>query len=194
MKPTFFAKQEDLRKWFEKNHQKKKELWLGYYKANSGKPSITWPQSVDEALCFGWIDGVRKSLGEKSYVIRFTTRNPNSIWSAINIKKAEELIKQGLMYPAGLEVFNQRNEKKSRVYSFEQKNIQLAPQFKKQFKQNKIAWKFFQSQPPSYQKPAIWWITSAKQDATKQKRLEILIKDSEAGQKIKRLRPTVAKK
>ena len=116
-------------------------------------------------------------------------RKPSSIWSAINIKKVEELTKLGLMHPAGIDAFNKRDEKKSRVYSFEQKNIQLDKNFEKQFRQNKQAWKFFQSQPPSYQRPAIWWVMSAKQDATKQKRLTTLIKDSEAGQKINRLRP-----
>ncbi len=189
MKPTFFANQSELRKWFEKNHDKEQELWVGYYKTVSGKPGITWPQSVDEALCFGWIDGVRKSIDENSYVIRFTHRKPKSIWSAINIKKVEELTKRGLMHPAGIEAFNKRNEEKSRIYSFEQKNIQLDKKYENQFKQNKKAWQFFQSQPPSYQRPAMWWVMSAKQETTKQKRLDELIKDSEAGQRISRLQP-----
>jgi uncharacterized protein YdeI (YjbR/CyaY-like superfamily) len=169
----------------------KKELWLGFYKTNSGKPSITWPQSIDEALCFGWIDGIRKSIDETSYVIRFTPRKPGSIWSAVNIRKIEELTKNGLMHPAGVKAFNKRDEKKSKIYSFEQKNIQLDKKFEKLFKQNKQAWKFFLSQPPSYQKPALWWIVSAKQETTKQKRLNTLIKDSEEGQRIKQLRRTV---
>jgi uncharacterized protein YdeI (YjbR/CyaY-like superfamily) len=189
MKPTFFSNQSKLRKWFEKNHNKKQELWVGYYKTSSGKPSITWPQSVDEALCFGWIDGVRKSIDENSYVIRFTQRKPKSIWSDVNIKKVEELTKLGLMYPAGIEAFSKRDEKKSRIYSFEQKNIKLDKNYEKQFKQNKKAWIFFQSQPPSYQKPAIWWVMSAKLETTRQKRLDTLIRDSEEGQRISRLRP-----
>ncbi|HEY6978550.1 MAG TPA: YdeI/OmpD-associated family protein [Chitinophagaceae bacterium] len=189
MTPIFFATQRDLRKWFEKNHDKEKELWLGFYKTSSGKPSVTWSESVDQALSFGWIDGVRKSLGKDSYVIRFTQRKPKSIWSAINIKKVEELTKLGLMHPAGIDAFNKRDEKKSRVYSFEQKNVQLDKNFAKQFRENKQAWKFFQSQPPSYQRPAIWWVISAKQEITKQKRLNTLIKDSEAGQRIAQLRP-----
>src|SRR3954454_8408895 len=131
------------------------------------------------------------SLLEKdSYVIRFTRRKPNSTWSANNIKKVEELTRLGLMQPAGIEAFNKRDEKKSKVYSFEQKNIQLDKKFEKLFNQNKKAWKFFQSQPPSYQRPAIWWIMSAKQEATKQKRLETLIEDSEEGERIKPLRRT----
>jgi uncharacterized protein YdeI (YjbR/CyaY-like superfamily) len=189
MSPIFFSSPTDLQEWFEKNHDTEKELWVGFYKTNTGKPRVTWPESVNQALCFGWIDGVRKSLGEDSYVIRFTPRKPNSIWSAINIKKVEELTKLGLMRPAGTDAFNKRDEKKSRVYSFEQKNIQLDKNFEKQFRENKKAWKFFQSQPPSYQRPAIWWVMSAKQEVTKQKRLSILIKDSEAGQKINPLRP-----
>lgn len=189
MKPTFFANQSELRKWFEKNHDKEQELWVGYYKTGSGEPSITWPQSVDEALCFGWIDGIRKSLDQNSYVIRFTPRKPKSIWSAINIEKVEELTKLGLMHPAGIEAFNKRKEEKSRIYSFEQENIQLDKKYEKQLKQNKKAWQFFQSQPPSYQKPAMWWVMSAKQETTRQKRLDELIKDSEAGQRISRLQP-----
>jgi uncharacterized protein YdeI (YjbR/CyaY-like superfamily) len=194
MTPVFFAKQSDLRKWFEKNHDKKEELWIGYYKTKSGKQSISWPQSVDEALSFGWIDGIRKSIDESSYVIRFTRRKPDSIWSAINIKKVEELTRLGLMHPAGIEAFDKRDEKKSRVYSFEQKTIELEDIYEKQFKRNKKAWKFFQSQPPSYQKPAMWWVMSAKQESTKQKRLGILIKDSQEGQKISPLRPYPRKK
>src|SRR6478672_1484445 len=139
MTPTFFATKSDLRKWFEKNHDKEKELWLGFYKTSSGKPSIAWSESVDQALCFGWIDGVRKSLGKDSYVIRFTQRKPHSIWNAINIKKIKELTKLGLMYQAGIDVFNKRDEKKSRVYSFEQINIQLDKDFEKKFRQNKQA-------------------------------------------------------
>jgi uncharacterized protein YdeI (YjbR/CyaY-like superfamily) len=190
MEPIFFSRQAELRKWFEKNHDKTKELLVGFYKTKTGKESITWPQSVDEALCFGWIDGIRKSIDAESYVIRFTPRKPGSIWSAINIQKVEELSKKGLMHPAGIEAFNKRDEKKSKVYSFEQKNIQLDKNFEKLFKQNKKAWKFFQCQPPSYQRPAIWWIMSAKQEATKQKRLETLIEDSEEGERIKLLRRT----
>ena len=129
MRPKFFANGAELRKWFEKNHDKEKELWLGFYKTTSGKPSVTWPGSVDQALCFGWIDGVRKSLGEDSYVIRFTARKPGSIWSAINIKKVEELTKLGLMHTAGIDAFLKRDKKKSRVYSFEQENIQLDKNF-----------------------------------------------------------------
>ena len=194
MKPIFFANTSELRKWFEKNHDKEKELFVGYYKTNTGKPSVTWSESVDQALCFGWIDGIRKSLDETSYTNRFTPRRPGSVWSDINIKKVEELTKKGMMHAAGIEAFNKRDEKKSRTYSYERKIVQLDKNSEKQFKQNKKAWKFFQSQPPSYQKPVISWVISAKHDETKQKRLSTLIKDSEEDQRIKQLRPTRSSK
>jgi uncharacterized protein YdeI (YjbR/CyaY-like superfamily) len=142
MKPTFFAKQSHFRKWLEKNHKKKTELLVGIYKVGSGKPSVTWSQSVDEALCFGWIDGVRKSIDESSYSIRFTPRRSGSIWSAINIKKVEELTKQGLMKPAGIASFEKRKENKSRIYSYEKEPLKLSPAFEKKFKANKKAWNF----------------------------------------------------
>jgi len=187
MEPIFFDRPAALRKWFEKNHLKEKELVVGFYKTGTGKPTITWPQSVDEALCFGWIDGVRKSIDDESYMIRFTPRKPTSIWSAINIKKIEELTKQGLMLPAGLEAFKQRSEKMSRVYSYENEPVPLSKPFEKTFKANKKAWAYFQSQPPSYQKVATRWIMTAKQEATQQSRLQTLIADSEAGHWLKHL-------
>jgi uncharacterized protein YdeI (YjbR/CyaY-like superfamily) len=181
----FFKTSADLRKWFEKNHQTAKEQWVGYYKAGSGKQSITWSESVDQALCFGWIDGVRKSLDEKRYTIRFTPRNPNSIWSDINIKKIAELKRLGLMTPAGLKVFEQRDSAKSRQYSFEQrKNPKLPAADTKKFKANNRAWKYFLSQPPWYQKAAVWWVISAKKEETRLKRLAQLIKDCEHGRTI----------
>jgi uncharacterized protein YdeI (YjbR/CyaY-like superfamily) len=186
--PIFFATQSAFRKWLQKNHEKAAELLVGFYKVSSGKQSITWSQSVDEALCFGWIDGVRKRIDEESYSIRFTPRKPKSIWSAINIKKVEELSKQGLMHPAGLTAFSKREENKSRIYSYEKEISTLPDDFLKKFKANPNAWKYFQSLAPSYQNSAIHWIVSARQEATKVKRLQELIRDSEAGQKIKRLR------
>jgi len=184
MTPTFFAKQSDLRKWFEKNHEKQTELLVGFYKVGSGKLSITWPQSVDEAICFGWIDGVRKSIDKDSYCIRFTPRRPTSIWSAINIKKVEELTKQGLMKPAGLASFEKREEKKSRIYAYEKEPATLDKNYEKTFKANKKAWTFFKSQAPSYQKVLVHWIMSAKQEATQISRLEKLISSSETGKKV----------
>ncbi len=188
MKLIFFPDQSDLREWFEKNHNKETELSIGYYKVGTGKPSVTWSQSVDEALCFGWIDGIRKSIDENSYTIRFTPRKQKSIWSVVNIAKIQELIKLGLMKPEGIAAFEKRSEERSGIYSFEQKGIQLDKHFEKDFKANEKAWKFFQSQPPSYQKPAIWWVMSAKQQATRLNRFNTLIDDSEAGKRIKQLR------
>ena len=184
----FFKKSEDFRKWLQKNHNKEKELLVGFYKKSSGKPSITWPESVDQALCFGWIDGIRRSIDEESYSIRFTPRNPKSTWSAVNIKKVEELKKLGQMRPAGLAAYKKREDKNSKIYSFEQKIVKFDNDFEKIFKKNKTAWNNFQSQPPYYKKTVTHWVMSAKQEETRLKRLNRLIKDSEAGLKIKEMR------
>jgi uncharacterized protein YdeI (YjbR/CyaY-like superfamily) len=181
-KPTFFATPADFRAWLEEHHGRAQELFVGYYKKDSGRPSITWPESVEQALCFGWIDGVRKSLGKESYVIRFTPRKPGSIWSTVNIRKAEELIEQGLMRPTGLEAFKARSEEKSRIYSFEQKEEpKLSPAQEQRFQADPKAWAFFQAQTPWYRRAATWWVVSAKKDETRQKRLATLIADSAAG-------------
>ena len=187
MQPTFFSNSKDFRKWFEKNHEKSKELLVGFYKVTSGKKSITWPESVDEAICFGWIDGVRKSIDSESYCIRFTPRKPGSIWSAINIKKVEALTQKGLMYPTGIEAYSKRKEHKSKIYSYEKEPEILSNAFLKKFKANKKAWKYFQSMAPSYQRTAIHWVMTAKQEVTKMKRLKELINDSAMGRKIKSL-------
>lgn len=181
MPPAFFAKQSDFKKWLKKNHKKETELIVGFYKVDSGKPSITWPQSVDEALCFGWIDGVRTSIDKDSYQIRFTPRKPSSIWSAINIKKVEDLTKQGLMQPAGLAAFEKRKEERSKVYAFENDEMEFTRDFEKKFKSNKIAWKYFESLAASYRKLSKHWVMSAKQETTVLKRLAKLIDDCEQG-------------
>jgi uncharacterized protein YdeI (YjbR/CyaY-like superfamily) len=180
LKPTFFKTQAHFRKWLKKNHSKEAELLVGFYKVGSGRQSITWPQSVDEALCFGWIDGVRKSIDKDSYTIRFTPRKPASIWSAVNIKKVEELTKQGLMEPRGIASFGKRTENRSKIYAYEKEAVKLSDEFEKIFKANNKAWLFFQSLAPSYRKPATNWVMSAKQEATRIKRLNKLIADSEA--------------
>jgi len=185
MEPQFFEKPSGFREWLEKNHQTEKELLVGFYKVGSGTPSMSWPESVDEALCFGWIDGIRKSIDDTSYTIRFTPRKPTSIWSAINIKKMDELIKKGLMQPAGLAAFQHRKEEKSRVYIHENKAKKLSTDFEKKFKANKKAWEYFSKQAPSYQKLIIGWIMGAKQEATQLSRLEKTIAESE---KLTRLR------
>lgn len=177
--PTFFRDQDDFRKWLEINHKKEHELIVGFYKKESGRFNMSWSQSVDQALCFGWIDGVRRSLGEESYCIRFTPRRRGSTWSTVNIKKVEELTEQGLMNQAGLDIYKQRKEEKSRVASYESEAKQLDHNMLNIFKENNTGWEFFTKQAPSYQRTMIHWILSAKQDTTKSTRLEKLIKASE---------------
>jgi uncharacterized protein YdeI (YjbR/CyaY-like superfamily) len=181
----FFKSPKDFRKWLKKNHSSKQELWVGYHKKNSGQPSMTWPESVDEALCFGWIDGIRKSVDDFRYTIRFTPRRRGSIWSSINIKRAQELIDKGLLYPAGMAAFNARKENRSGIYSYEQRSATLDGQYETRLKQNKAACDFFYAQSPSYRKAIGWWIVSAKQKATRLRRLEKLIRESEKGKRLK---------
>ena len=180
MKPQFFATPADLKAWFDKNHQKAQELLVGFYKRDSGKPSITWPESVDEALCVGWIDGVRKRVDDESYTIRFTPRKTTSIWSAVNIKRVGELTKQGRMRPAGLEAFGRRRENKSGIYSYEQRPDELDEPYAGILRKNKAAQKFFESRPGSYRRAAIWWVVSAKKEDTRLSRLDRLIQLSAA--------------
>ena len=182
MEPLFFETSLKFRKWLEKNHDKATELLVGFYKTGSGKQSMSWSESVDEALCFGWIDAVRKSIDKESYSIRFCRRRPNSIWSAVNIKKIEELTEKRFMRPPGLAIFEKRSEHRSKIYSHEKAEVKLSDEYEKKFKANKKAWKFFQSLASSYRKPATNWIMSAKQETTRIKRLNELIADSEAGQ------------
>src|SRR3954465_948786 len=184
MKPLFFAKPEDWREWLEQNHEREKEVLVGFYKRDSGKPSITWPESVDAALCFGWIDGVRRSIDAESYSIRFTPRRSRSFWSNVNVKRAEELIALGLMQPAGLRAFKSGRGERSGVYSFEQKDIAFDKDQDRQFKKEKAAWQFFQSRARWYRRTTTWWVISAKREETKAKRLNKLIADSAAGRTI----------
>jgi len=184
MSVKFFKSPPDFRKWLAANHASQTELWVGFYKRASGKASITWPQSVDEALCFGWIDGIRKSIDDVSYKIRFTPRKQRSTWSAVNIKRVGELSEQGLMSEAGVKAFEARQENRSGIYSYEQRSPELPELYAKKLKKNTAAWKFFEAQPPSYRKAVNWWIVSAKQEETRLKRLHKLIEDSAAGQRI----------
>jgi uncharacterized protein YdeI (YjbR/CyaY-like superfamily) len=177
--PTFFASPAALRRWLQKHHDKRLELWVGFHKKGSGKPSITWPESVDEALCFGWIDGVRKRIDDTSYVIRFTPRKRGSIWSSVNVKRVAELTGAGRMQPAGLRAFEARKEAKSGIYSYEQKTAaRLDDADERRFRANKKAWEFFQAQPPSYKHLMIWRVISAKKAETRLKRLAMLIEYS----------------
>lgn len=179
--PKFFKRPAAFRKWFEAHHATAKELWVGFYKKGSGKLTITWPESVAQALCFGWIDGIRKSIDEDSYMIRFTPRKPTSIWSAVNINLANQLIKQELMQPAGLTAFEARKENRSGIYAYEQRSAELVEPYAGKLKSNRAAWEFFTTRPAWYRKQINWWIVSAKKEETKLKRLDKLIEASAAG-------------
>jgi uncharacterized protein YdeI (YjbR/CyaY-like superfamily) len=184
MDVVFFESPAGFRKWLEEHHATARELWVGYYKKSSGRPSMTWQESVDQALCFGWIDGIRKSLDEVSYTNRFTPRKRGSTWSAVNVKRAQALIDEGLMRPAGLRAFEARVENRSGIYSYEQRSDRLDEPYERLLERNKAAWKFFQAQTPSYRKAAGWWVVSARKEETRLKRLEKLIEDSAEGRQI----------
>ena len=189
MVPRFFKTPADFRKWFQTHHASATELWVGFYKKDSGKKSIPWPQSVDQALCFGWIDGLRRGIDEVSYKIRFTPRKQRSTWSAVNIKRVGGLIEQGLMQPTGLQAFAAREENRSGIYSYEQRSPELPDEYAKKLRKNPVAWNFFQAQPPSYRKAANWWVLSAKQEETPLKRLNKLIDDSAHERTIRQFTP-----
>ena len=177
----FFASPNAFRAWLEQNHHNETELHVGYYKKGTGKPSMTWQESVDQALCFGWIDGVRRSIDEESYKIRFTPRKTTSTWSSVNIKRVGELTEQGLMHPAGLKAFEQRKGERSGIYAYEQPDevAKLSDADEQQFRANEKAWEWFQKQAAWYKRGATWWVVSAKQEKTRVKRLATLIEDSE---------------
>jgi uncharacterized protein YdeI (YjbR/CyaY-like superfamily) len=178
--PIFFANPSEFHIWLEKNHDKASEIWVGFHKKSSGKLGITMPESVDEALCFGWIDSVRRSVSDTSYANRFTRRKTRSTWSAISIKRAKELIRLGRMQPSGLRAFEQRAADRSAIYSYEQRQTAtLSDAFETHFRANNKAWSFFQSQPPWYRRVSAFWVLSAKREETKLKRLARLIEDSE---------------
>ena len=182
----FFAKPAEFRNWLVANHAKAQELWVGFYKKESGRPSITWPESVDEALCVGWIDGIRKRLDDESYVIRFTPRKAQSTWSTVNIARVAELTRERRMQRAGLAAFERRSEAKSAIYSYEQKEAAaFDEEAERQFRANATAWEFFQSQPPWYRRTATYKVISAKREETRQKRLATLIADSAARRRLR---------
>lgn len=185
MEPTFFATPEEFRAWLQAHHETQSELLVGFYKKGSGKPSITWPESVDEALSFGWIDGVRRSAGDEAYTIRFTPRKKKSTWSAVNIKRMGELIAEGRVRPAGLKAFEAREESNSRIYAYENRhNLAFDAALQERFQANQKAWDFFQAQPPGYRHLCTFWVMGAKQDATRQRRLDQLITDSAEGRRL----------
>jgi len=188
MKPKFFATPDEFRAWFEANHDQQVELWVGFHKRDSGVPSITWPESVDVALCFGWIDGVRKSINETKYMIRFTPRKARSKWSAVNLRRIEELKSLGLIHASGLKSLTARVVEKPAGYSYEQRHqITLDPAQEKLFRANNKAWEFFQKQPKWYRKTTLWWVASAKKEETRLRRLKQLIGDSAQERRIAEL-------
>jgi uncharacterized protein YdeI (YjbR/CyaY-like superfamily) len=181
---VFFETPAEFRAWLDAHHDTATEVWVGFHKKGTGRPSMTWPEAVDQALCFGWIDGIRKSVDESSYTNRFTPRKAKSTWSRVNIARVAELTRQGLMTPAGLRAFEARDEAKSGIYSFEQRPQELPPAYAERFQTNAAAWAFFQAQPPGYRHTAAFWVMSAKREETRQKRLATLIDDSEHGRRI----------
>ena len=183
--PTFFSTPSAFRRWLVKNQERVTELWVGYYRKDSGRPSITWPESVDEALCFGWIDGIRKKVGDDSYKIRFTPRRATSTWSAVNIARIAVLTGEGRMQPGGVAAFARRKESNSVRYSFENReSAKLSADDEREFRRDPAAWEFFQRQPAGYRRLASWWVISAKRPGTRRTRLERLIAESRARRRL----------
>jgi uncharacterized protein YdeI (YjbR/CyaY-like superfamily) len=182
VKPKYFRDQAELRGWLTDHHERAGELLIGFHKTHTGKASVTWKQVVDEVLCFGWIDGVRRSIDEDRWTIRITPRKPGSIWSAINVQRMGELIERGLVAAAGRRAFAARDEAKTRLYSYEQHPRELEPAQKKAFRARRAAWTWYQAQRPSYQRATTWWVVSAKQEETRARRLSSLIEASAKGE------------
>ena len=183
-RPTFFVSPDAFRRWLERHHASASELWVGFYKIGSGRGGLTYREALDEALCFGWIDGVRRRLDDRAFVQRFTPRKATSYWSAVNTKRAHELTRAGRMHAAGLDAFARRDAAATTRYSFERAAAALAPADTKRFRANRRAWAFFQAQPPGYRRIAVHWVVSAKKPETRQRRLDTLIADSAAGRRI----------
>jgi uncharacterized protein YdeI (YjbR/CyaY-like superfamily) len=185
VKPRFFRSAAELRTWFEKNHKKVEELWIGLQKSKSEKKGVRYSEALDEALAFGWIDGVRKTIDDTTWTIRFTPRRRGSIWSQVNIRRVKALEALGRMTPAGLAVFSARDPARAKLYSFENRDKKLSPAYEKTLRANRKAWSFFQAQPPWYQRVAAFWVMSAKKEETQQRRLATLIEDSGSGRRLK---------
>jgi uncharacterized protein YdeI (YjbR/CyaY-like superfamily) len=193
MKPVFFATRKEFRAWLEEHHSTATELWMGLYKKGSGRPSITWPEAVDEALCFGWVDSVRQRIDDESYMNRFTPRKPTSNWSAVNIRRVEELTKRRLMRAAGLKAFRERREGTA-PYSYEQRHLaKLDPAQEQRFRARREAWAWFHGQPKGYRTTAVYWVASARKPETKERRLDTLIEDSALGRRVPPLRSRTGK-
>jgi uncharacterized protein YdeI (YjbR/CyaY-like superfamily) len=183
--PIFFANVAEWRVWLERHHDSATECSVGFYKKGTGRPSMTWPESVDVALCFGWIDGVRHGIDDERYRIRFTPRKKTSTWSAVNSTRVPELIAEGAMTPAGLAAFEVRRENRSGIYSYEQRPEALPPDMQQRMRADRKAWTYFKAQRASYRRAVIWWVVSAKQEATRQRRLESLVEHCAAEKPIK---------
>ena len=189
MDAIYFPSADAFRAWLAEHHADRDELLVGFHKQGTGRPSMTWPESVEAALAYGWIDGIRRRVDDGRYTIRFTKRRPGSVWSAKNIATAKALVASGRMTPAGLAAFEARDEQRSRVYSFEREQAAtLAPAEERRFRANKKAWAFFSAQPPGYRRTAYHWVISAKRAETRARRLALLIADSAAGLRIAPLR------
>jgi uncharacterized protein YdeI (YjbR/CyaY-like superfamily) len=187
--PTFFVSASEFRAWLEEHHESATELLVGFHKRKTGRPSLTWVESVREALCYGWIDGVRKRIDEDAYTIRFSPRKPGSIWSSVNVRHVEALKAAGAMRPAGLRAFDARRANTSGIYSYEQRSVDLPPPYARLLEKNPAARRFFEAQPPSYRRAVMWWIVSAKKEETRSKRLTALIRLCERGERLPGLMP-----
>jgi uncharacterized protein YdeI (YjbR/CyaY-like superfamily) len=194
MRPRFFRSDEDLRAWLEANHDTAREIQIGFYKKGSGRTGITYREAVDQALCFGWIDGVTRSIDDERWTVRFTPRTATSNWSAINAPRVKERTDAGLMRPSGLEVFRRRNRKRTGTYSYENRPLDLDEPYLKTFRKNRRAWEFHRAQPPGYRRTAAWWVMSAKREETRARRLAALIESSERGERISQLSPPRTKR
>ena len=190
----FFVSPAAFYEWLDVNHETAPELWVGYHRKATGRPSLTWAQSVDQALCFGWIDGIRKGLDDETFTIRFTPRRRTSIWSAVNLTRVPELIEAGVMRPAGVRAYEGRDRRKDAIYSYENRSRPFAPEYEAEFAANEGAWAWFAAQPAGYRRNAMYWVMSAKQDATRERRLAQLIEAAAAGQRVGALIPPSAKR
>src|ERR1044072_4179949 len=181
MTPRFFSSPEKFREWLEQHHDSASELLLGFHKKSSRKKIVTYAEALDEALCYGWMDGVRKNLNETSYTIRFTPRKAGSIWSNVNVNHVERLTKEGRMRPAGIEAYARRDPKRTGIYAFENRPREFSPEFEKAFRKNKRAWSFFEKQPPGYKRLMVFRIMEAKKEETRLKRFKELVDLCEQG-------------
>jgi uncharacterized protein YdeI (YjbR/CyaY-like superfamily) len=186
--PRFFDTPADFRAWLEEHHDTESELFVGFWKKASGRPSISWREAVDEALCFGWIDGVARGMGADAWAVRFTPRRPRSNWSAVNVARVEELMRDGRMRPAGIAAFERRDKTRAPAYAHEREAARFTPEQERALRANSAAWEFFSSQPPSYRRSATHWVTSAKREETRARRMATLIGDSAAGRRVPPLR------